>query len=232
MRVDDVVRFLLATVQPPAVFSTLYTYLATVNTGATRVGHITIGGQTVTVTQAAACTYSLTPVSVSVPAAGASGSLNVTAGSGCPWTAASDSGWLTVSSTAAGSGSGTVGYVAAVNLSTVARTGKISIAGQSATFNQAAAPAVPTVSQNGVVNGASFQPGIQAGSWVAIFGSLLAQTDPGRIWRGDEFVDGNLPTSLDGVSVTVNGNRRISTTSAQPRSTSWPPTTPLSGQLT
>jgi uncharacterized protein (TIGR03437 family) len=56
-----------------------------------------------------------------------------------------------------------------------------------------------------VVNGASFQPGIAAGSWVTIRGSNLANTGSGRTWRGDEIVNGQLPTSLDGVSVTING---------------------------
>ena len=54
----------------------------------------------------------------------------------------------------------------------------------------------------GVVNGASFEPNIAAGSWVTIFGENLAPST--RIWRADEIVDGKLPTSLDGVSVTIN----------------------------
>src|SRR3989442_4223779 len=65
------------------------------------------------------------------------------------------------------------------------------------------ADSVP-VSVTGVVNGASFQPGIAAGSWVTIQGANLANTNPGRTWRSDEIVNGNLPTALDGVSVTIN----------------------------
>ena len=56
-----------------------------------------------------------------------------------------------------------------------------------------------------VLNGASYQPGIEAGSWVVIKGTNLANTNPGRIWNSADFVDGNLPTSLDGVSVTIDG---------------------------
>jgi uncharacterized protein (TIGR03437 family) len=66
-----------------------------------------------------------------------------------------------------------------------------------------APPVAPVITS--VVNGASFQPGIEAGSWVAIRGTNLANTNPGRTWRTDEVVIGNLPTSLDGVSVTING---------------------------
>lgn len=63
-------------------------------------------------------------------------------------------------------------------------------------------PAAPVITS--VVNGASFQPGIEAGSWVTIRGTNLASTNPGRTWRSDEVVNGNLPTSLDGVSVTID----------------------------
>ena len=60
---------------------------------------------------------------------------------------------------------------------------------------------MPTIS--GVVNGASFTPGISAGSWVTIQGTNLATAT--RTWRADEIVNGVLPTSLDGVSVKING---------------------------
>ena len=66
-----------------------------------------------------------------------------------------------------------------------------------------AAPGPPAITA--VVDGASFQPGIEAGSWVTIRGTNLANTFPGRTWRTDEVVNGNLPTSLDGVSVTIDG---------------------------
>jgi phosphatidylinositol-3-phosphatase len=60
----------------------------------------------------------------------------------------------------------------------------------------------PTISA--VVNGASFAPGFAPGSWVAIAGTNLAVSTRG--WRADEIGGGKLPTSLDGVSVTVNGS--------------------------
>jgi uncharacterized protein (TIGR03437 family) len=62
------------------------------------------------------------------------------------------------------------------------------------------APAISAIQ-----NGASFLPGIAAGSWVTIRGSNLSNTNPGRTWRADEVVGGRLPASLDGVSVTING---------------------------
>jgi len=54
-----------------------------------------------------------------------------------------------------------------------------------------------------VVNGASYQPSFAPATWVAIFGTNLAQTT--RLWQTSDFVNGALPTSLDGVSVTIDG---------------------------
>jgi uncharacterized protein (TIGR03437 family) len=66
------------------------------------------------------------------------------------------------------------------------------------------APPGPAVITS-VLNGASYLNGIEAGSWVMIQGTNLANTYPGRTWRSDEVVNGNLPTALDGVSVTIDG---------------------------
>jgi uncharacterized protein (TIGR03437 family) len=66
-----------------------------------------------------------------------------------------------------------------------------------------APPAPPAIAS--VLNAASFQPGIEAGSWVMITGTGLTNTNPGRTWRASEIVNGNLPVSLDGVSVTIDG---------------------------
>jgi uncharacterized protein (TIGR03437 family) len=63
-------------------------------------------------------------------------------------------------------------------------------------------PPAPAISANGVVNGASFQPGVVANSWVTIAGTNLAsRTDD---WS-HSIVNGALPTSLDGVSVSMGG---------------------------
>lgn len=64
------------------------------------------------------------------------------------------------------------------------------------------AAGTPVISANGVVNGASFLPGIVPNSWATIQGSNLA---PG-IDTWDKFiVNGILPSTLDGVTVTVGG---------------------------
>jgi uncharacterized protein (TIGR03437 family) len=61
-----------------------------------------------------------------------------------------------------------------------------------------AAPAITSA-----VNGGSFQSGIASATWVSIFGTNLAPTT--YTWQASDFVNGQLPTSLQGVSVTING---------------------------
>jgi uncharacterized protein (TIGR03437 family) len=56
---------------------------------------------------------------------------------------------------------------------------------------------------NAVINGASLLPGIAPGSWITITGSNLTATT--RSWNSLDFSGSNLPTQLEGVSVSVNG---------------------------
>jgi uncharacterized protein (TIGR03437 family) len=60
----------------------------------------------------------------------------------------------------------------------------------------------PTISANGVVNGASFLPGISPNSWATIQGANLAATTDD--WS-KFIVSGQFPTTFDGVSVTIGG---------------------------
>ncbi|HTQ55320.1 MAG TPA: IPT/TIG domain-containing protein [Bryobacteraceae bacterium] len=64
------------------------------------------------------------------------------------------------------------------------------------------AQAATGVSITSVVSGASFQPGIVANSWVTLLGANLSGvTDT---WS-NYIVDGRLPTTVDGVTVTIGG---------------------------
>lgn len=68
----------------------------------------------------------------------------------------------------------------------------------------AAAPPKPSIrTERGVVNAASLQPGIAPSSWITISGTNLSATT--RTWTPADFQDGAPPTSLDGVSVSING---------------------------
>ena len=116
------------------------------NTGIARTGTVTIAGQTFTVTQASGCAYTLTPANISISANGGNGSFNVTSGIGCAFAAVSNNSFITITSGASGTGSGTVTFSVAAN-SGAARTGTITVEGQTFTISQAA---IPTLTINNV----------------------------------------------------------------------------------
>lgn len=83
------------------------------------------------------CTYSISPTSASVNGSSGSGTVTVTASnSSCAWTASSNAAWITVTSGASGTGSGTVGYSYTANNTGDQRTGTITIAGKTFTLTQ------------------------------------------------------------------------------------------------
>jgi Putative binding domain, N-terminal/Viral BACON domain len=139
-----------------------------------RSGSLVVAGQTVPITQAGiSCTYSISPGNASAAAAGATGSVTVTAGAGCGWTAASGAGWITVTSGASGSGNGTVGYSVAANTATSARSGNVTIAGQTFTVSQTAASSACTY---------SISPGSTTVAAAGGTGSLAVTSGTGCSW--------------------------------------------------
>lgn len=84
------------------------------------------------------CTYSLSSTSTSFPPAGGTGLVSVTAPMGCGWSAASNAGWITITSGTSGSGNGQVAFTVAAN-SGSARTGTLTVAQQTLTIRQEAA---------------------------------------------------------------------------------------------
>jgi hypothetical protein len=114
-------------------------YSVAANPDATpRSGTHTIAGQTFTVTQGGTCSYTVSPTSRSVGAAATTGTVSVSTGSGCSWTATSNRTWLTVTSGASGASSGTVAYSVAAYTGTTSRTGTLTIGGRSFTLTQTA----------------------------------------------------------------------------------------------
>jgi len=109
------------------------------STGSTRTGIVNIAGRTLTVTQPAqtGCNFAVSPLSFSAPAAGATTSAAVTAGTGCAWTASSSAAWITVTGGGTGSGAGTVSMSVAANTGATQRSGLVTIAGQVFSVTQA-----------------------------------------------------------------------------------------------
>ncbi|MEO7649999.1 MAG: DUF4214 domain-containing protein, partial [Bryobacteraceae bacterium] len=84
-------------------------------------------------------TYSIAPLQQTYPIGGGSGTVTVTAGVGCPWTAAFIVPWIVVNGASTGTGNGTVNYTIADNNSGQ-RLGSLLVAGQSLTVTQAGYP--------------------------------------------------------------------------------------------
>jgi hypothetical protein len=103
-------------------------------TGPPRTATLTIAGLHFSITQSEGCTYAINPASYSAGASGGTSAVTVTAGAGCPWTAASEAPWISITATS-GAGNGTVGFTVAPTAGP-ARTGTVTIAGQVLTVTQ------------------------------------------------------------------------------------------------
>jgi serine/threonine protein kinase len=117
------------------------TYTALSNTGQyARTAVINIAGQPHTVTQQAppaesACNVSISPPELTAAATGGSGSIAVAAN--CPWSASSDSPWVSITGGRSANASGSVAYSIAGNPSAAPRTAVIVVAGQAHRISQA-----------------------------------------------------------------------------------------------
>jgi uncharacterized protein (TIGR03437 family) len=133
-----------------------------------------------------------------------------TGGGTLAWTASTSAYWL-VASAASGNAPATLSVsVNPVNLGAGTYTGTVQVqasggagspAPVSVTLVVTGSPPAPAITS--VANGATFQPGFAAATWVSIFGANLSQVT--YSWQNTDFVNGALPTSIEGVSVTIDG---------------------------
>jgi hypothetical protein len=89
-----------------------------------------------------ACTYGVSPTSISIDATGGQRSVTVTSAQECGWNAISTADWISVTSGAAGSGNGSVTLTVGRN-SGSARSANLTVASQSVTIQQTAAAPAP-----------------------------------------------------------------------------------------
>lgn len=98
------------------------------------------------------CNYSISPSSQSFDSGGGSGTVQVTAGSGCNWSASSNAGWISIDSGGSGSTSGTIRYSVSSNQSSDSRSGTISLEAGSFTVYQdglGSGPVITSTSREG-----------------------------------------------------------------------------------
>jgi len=134
------------------------------------------------------CTFSLGQTGQLAIAGGDSGSVNISTLTDCDWLATTNDSWITITSGADGSGSGTISFSVDANPDTGMRTGTINIAGQNFTITQAGAAAV--------VSAASYDGAQLASDSIAVaWGANLA--------TGTAIAGASLPTSLGGASIKI-----------------------------
>jgi hypothetical protein len=112
-------------------------YSVNSNPGPPRQTTVAVAGHLIGVSQggSVSCTYSA-PMGQSFPATGGAGSANVTTPAGCYWSAQSNANWVTITLLTSSS----VSYSVAANPNDVRRTATLTIAGQTVTVAQDAAP--------------------------------------------------------------------------------------------
>jgi glucose/arabinose dehydrogenase len=85
----------------------------------------------------ASCSYSTAPASQIFQAGGGAGALMMTTTNDCGWLAASHDSWILITAGNTGAGNGTVSFSVLANADANARTGTITVAGQTLTVTQA-----------------------------------------------------------------------------------------------
>jgi C1A family cysteine protease len=82
------------------------------------------------------CEYGIYPSGQTFASSGGTGSISITATSGCTWTASDDTDWITINSDSSGTGDGALDYSVDSNPDTNSRTGIINAAGKTFSITQ------------------------------------------------------------------------------------------------
>ena len=140
-----------------------------------------------------ACSFSVSPSTVSISAGGGTSRINVFAGAGCGWTAASGDAFVTITSGASGTGNGATEISVAANPG-AARSGALTIAGRQVTVSQPAGNCVTSISASNVDYPAELKRG-----------TVTVMAAPGCQWTATSSSP-FLSLSSFGVSGTGNGS--------------------------
>lgn len=144
------------------------------------------------------CEYGISPERRTVPAGGATGSIDVRSEDGCAWIASSNASWITITAGSSGNGRGDVGYRVDANPTTAARTGTLTIAGRTFTLDQEASQPVEVT-----VSGEARSVRGSCPSLTFSVGSTRITTN-----EATTFTRGNCGHVSNGVGVDVTGMRQ------------------------
>jgi len=95
--------------------------------------------------QTQACTYGVSPTTLSFSSAANSGSITVTAPTGCDWSTVTTASWITITSGNSGSGNGTVSFQIQANTGTSPRSRSIVVAGKPVLITQSGTSSTCTI---------------------------------------------------------------------------------------
>jgi hypothetical protein len=127
----------------------------------------------------APCTFSLAPAANSVANGGGAGSTVLMTGPLCDWTATSNAPFITLTSPSAGTGTATISYSVPPDPARTARSGTMTIGGQTLTVTQLATPAPFDFDGDGRADRTVFTPG--TGVWKTQNGATRQFGWPGDI---------------------------------------------------
>ena len=114
------------------------TLIVAAGSGTPRSANISVAGISVTVNQAANCTYAISPGGQGFTASGGSGTVTITAPAGCAWSATNTLPFVAYSGASSGSGSGVLSFLVAANAG-ADRSGTFMVAGLSFDVEQQSA---------------------------------------------------------------------------------------------
>jgi hypothetical protein len=114
------------------------TLIVAAGSGAPRSTNVTVAGISVTVNQAANCSYAISPGGQGFTAAGGSGTISITAPAGCGWSATNTLPFVSYNGASSGSGNGVLNFVVTANAGG-GRSGTFTVAGFSFDVEQQAA---------------------------------------------------------------------------------------------
>jgi uncharacterized protein (TIGR03437 family) len=172
---------------------------------------------------ASGCAYSLSPTSLQAQGIGGTFNVAIQTGASCPWSVTGLPSWITVSGASSGAGPATVAIVIAPNATTGIFIANFSVAGVAFTATllpgtggpsygctNSPAPIITSIDSASSYGGYAY---FASGSWLEIKGTNLANPGDPRLqnptqsgqWTMQDFNGVNAPTSLDDISVFVNG---------------------------
>jgi len=195
------------------------TYSGTIQISATGASNtpVTVAVSLTVAAAVAAPSLSVTPKALTfnytsggaVPAAQSVSITNAGTGS-LSWTATSSALWIGLLA-ASGAAPATLSIsVNPTNMAAGTYTGSVQVTAAGAAGSPASVTVTlvvtgtqPAGNITALVNGASYQSGLAPATWITIFGTNLSEST--EVWQASDFVNGLLPTSLQGVSVTIDG---------------------------